>query len=159
MRTVSPVTVLLLSGFTWFFIGIMLLTKGLGLAVTSSQLDQASTVFLPMIAKLAGDWQQGALLLIISAVFVGFLKGRMVLTKSAKRVITRVASFKGRIPLTQIYAAKYYILIAGMMLLGFSFRFFNCPVDIRAFVDIAVGSALMNGSMIYFRSVWVKNYL
>ena len=159
MRTLSPVSVLLISGFTWFFIGVMLLIKGLGLAVSCSAISQASAVFLPMIAKGAGDWQQGALILITIAVFLGFLKGRIVLTKSANRIIKRIASFQGKVPVSKMYEAKYYILVGSMMLLGLSLKFFPIPLDIKAFIDIAVGSALMNGAMVYFRSLWVKNYL
>jgi len=35
--------------------------------------------------------------------------------------------------------------------LGMGIRYFGVPVDVRGLIDVAVGSALINGAMLYFR--------
>jgi hypothetical protein len=44
-----------------------------------------------------------------------------------------------------------------MVLLGLVIRFLPIPIDARGLVDVAIGSALINGAMLYFRVV--KHYL
>jgi hypothetical protein len=41
-------------------------------------------------------------------------------------------------------------LIGAMVGLGVTLRFLPIPVDLRGFIDTAVGSALVNGAMLYF---------
>ncbi len=137
-----------ISGCLWLFIGVMLLTKGLGFIV------QASTshgLWLPSIANYLGDLQQAALALITLALFIGFLKGRFVLSKSAKRVVERLLTFPEPVPIAKIYSLKYVLIILFMVMLGVSSRWTNPPPDIRGFIDVAIGSALMNGALFYFK--------
>jgi hypothetical protein len=39
-----------------------------------------------------------------------------------------------------------------MMALGLVFRFLPIPIDLRGLIDVAIGSALINGAMLYFRA-------
>lgn len=122
------------SGFTWFLIGASLLFKGLELIAQAA---------LP---------QKTATSLIALGLLVGFLKGRFVLSKTVRRVVTRIASLPAPIRFKDAYAPSYWILIAGMTSLGMLFRFLPIPIDIRGTIDVTIGSALINGAVLYFRA-------
>jgi len=122
-----------LSGVLWLLIGTWLLYKGLRLLSLSADRSEAS-------------WWMAAGLL------VGFVKGRFVLSRTVKRIAGRIDALSEPIRFTQIYPKSYWLILGSMSLLGFVLRFF--PVDWRAFIDVAVGSALINGAMLYFR--WYK---
>jgi hypothetical protein len=78
-----------LSGVTWMGIGILLLVKGFSLILTPAALS-VGAVFLPKLSSLVGSAQQASLLLVCLGIFVGFLKGRLVLSRSANRIISRI---------------------------------------------------------------------
>lgn len=146
------VPVIVFSGFVWFGMGLFLMTKGLGFIVTTAHIPEiGASSLLKQVASLMGGFEQGALLLIAISLLIGFMKGKFVLSKSVERVVTRILSMPSPIPFTKIYAPQYYILILSMVALGISLRWLPIPLDIRGCVDVAIGSALMNGSLLYFR--------
>ncbi|HEY4255173.1 MAG TPA: hypothetical protein VGM34_02370, partial [Chlamydiales bacterium] len=112
-------------------VGVWLLYKGLRLL--SLSLD-----------KTFASWLMGGGLL------VGFIKGRFVLSKTVQRIVKHIASAPEPISFRNVYPKSYLLLLASMMCLGFVLRF--VPIEWRGFIDIAVGSALMNGAMLYFRA-------
>lgn len=120
-------TAILLSGALWLAIGIFLLYKGLYLIPGSSTL-------------------------IAVGLLVGFLKGRLILPKSVRRIVARIQALPEPISLKQLYPPSYWILIGSMVGLGLAARLL--PNDIRGFIDIAIGAALMNGAMFYFRATY-----
>lgn len=122
----------LTSGILWFAMGMVLMYKGLSL------IAQAQS---PM-----GHW------FVFCALIIGFLKGRFVLGKTVKKVVGRIHSLELPIRFSQVYSRSYLILIASMMTLGMVFKFLPIPVEVRGFIDVAVGSALVNGAMLYFRA-------
>jgi hypothetical protein len=126
-----------LSGVIWFAIGLMLLAKGLK--------------FLVLGGQVPGK-EQLVLFLIVGALIVGFLKGRFVLAKTVKRVVGRIETKPNPFPFSGLYPVSYYLLILGMVLLGVSMRFLPIAVEIRGAIDVAIGSALMNGALAYFRT-------
>jgi len=71
--------------------------------------------------------------------------------KTVKKVIARIVSFGASIKLTELFSVRYLLLIALMVALGVSLRFLGLPTDVHGLIDVAIGSALINGSMIYFR--------
>ena len=121
------------SGLIWVLIGTWLLYKGLRLTST--------------------PW------IIACGLLIGFLKGRFVFPKTVQRVVGRIEALSLPIRFSQVYTPAYWMLIAGMMSLGMLFRFLPVPVDVRGLVDIAIGSALVNGATLYFRAarVFVSN--
>lgn len=148
----SHTKLIVLSGLIWFGVGFYLLQLGLNLLVDSG--SALSYDRYPLIASLAGilgDGQAAALMLVIVALIVGYFKGRYVLGKSAKKGVERIRQFPNPAPLASIYSPKYYILLALMMGLGISIKYFGLHNDIRGFIDAAIGAALINGAMIYFR--------
>jgi hypothetical protein len=138
-----------LSGFLWFFIGTSLLYKGLQL-ITQAAFSPDS---LCSKWQLFGSPQQTATCFIAVGLLVGFIKGRFVLAKTVRRVVSRISTLPLPIRLQDAYSRSYWILIASMVALGMSFRFLPIPIDIRGTIDIAIGSALINGAMLYFRSL------
>lgn len=127
-----------LSGFTWFFIGAFLLYKGLHLITEATQGGGLS--------------HQAANIYIAVGLVVGFFKGRFVLVKTVRRVVSRILSLPLPIKFKDAYSPSYWILIASMMALGMLFRFLPIPMEVKGAIDVAIGSALINGAMIYFRA-------
>lgn len=156
MIKVSHATMIVLSGLIWLIVGALLLKLGLGLLVGVIQPDyMVLPSHYPVITLLTpylGSKENGVLLLIAGSLYLGYIKGRYVLGKSAHRGVARIRAFPNPTLLSNIYSAKYYILLGAMVALGMSIKFLGIPNDVRGFVDVAIGSALINGAIIYFRS-------
>lgn len=145
---------IILSGLIWFLVGMGLLTLGINLLVDGSKTDTFLAQKYPLLETLGplfGSLENGIVVLMVLALFVGYAKGRAVLGKTALKTVTRFRTMQEPIPFTKIYTPRYYILLGAMILLGMSMRFFGLAGDIRGFIDVAVGSALINGAMVYFR--------
>lgn len=127
-----------LSGVTWFVIGTFLLYKGLRLINEAIHQDDLS--------------HRAANAFIGIGLLVGFFKGRFVLVKTVRRVVSRITSLPLPIQFKDAYSPSYWILIASMMALGMIFRFLPIATEIRGTIDIAIGSALINGALLYLRA-------
>ncbi len=154
MRLSKPVWIAL-SGVTWFIVGIGLLTLGMQFVVFKTQIDLYETESLiAHLSSLAGGREQAALALITIGLIIGFMKGRFVLVKTVKRVVNRILSLEEPVRISQVYSKTYLLLIGSMVLLGMSMKWIGLPLEIRGVVDIAIGSALMNGASAYFRAAF-----
>lgn len=151
----SHTKLIVISGLIWFAIGVYLLQLGINLLL--SGVDGAANMtamHYPLVSSLKpylGSVQSTALMLVVMALFIGYLKGRYVLGKSAQRGVTRILSFPNPTYISSIYSAKYYILLALMVGLGISVKYMGLSNDVRGLVDAIIGSALINGAMIYFK--------
>ena len=134
---------IIFSGFVWLAIGAMLLYKGLHLVADGTILPDS------FCSKFAQP-ETVARLLIGVALLLGFFKGRFVLSKTVRRIVLRIAAMPVPIRFKDVYPASYYYLIAAMMGLGLLFRFLPILIDLRGAIDIAIGSALINGAILYF---------
>lgn len=137
-----------ISGAIWLAVGSLLLYKGLhfiadGTVIPGSLCGRLQGTF--------GSPQNAGAALIAIGLFIGFLKGRLVLSKTVKRVSLRIMALPLPIRFSQVYAPAYWILIAGMVGLGVAMRFLPL-IDLRGLIDVAIGSALINGAMLYFRA-------
>ncbi len=148
---IKQIPLIVLSGLTWFAIGIFLMTLGLNFLTEAAKDKTVSFFLIDSLSKLAGNREQASLLLIVIGLAVGFAKGRLVLAKSAARVVRRILSLPNPVPLSQAYSKGYLMLIAGMVLMGMSLKWLQLPIDIRGVVDVAIGSALMNGAIAFIR--------
>ncbi|HEX2580012.1 MAG TPA: hypothetical protein VHK67_06405 [Rhabdochlamydiaceae bacterium] len=142
---------LIISGIKWFAIGAMLLTRGLRLITAAADQAAIEAPFIKFLQSFASSRHQAALLIVCLGLFVGFIKGRTVLAKTVNRIASRINLHPERLTLKQAYDQRYWIVIVLMMVLGMSFRALSVPFDIRGGVDVAIGSALINGAMLYFR--------
>ena len=121
-----------LSGFLWFCIGTSLMFRGFKLLPNredSSQFYQNYLVFLSLL--------------------IGFFKGRFILYRSAKRVVTRIMALPKPVRLWHVYSPAYLGLIGLMIGLSFVLRFL--PNEIRSFINLAIGFSLINGSFFFFQ--------
>lgn len=123
--------ILLLSAALWSVIGLMLITKGL------YRLFQIS---------------EGQFLIVLSAVLIGSLKSFVILDKSAQRGISRIEDMKDGTCLGAVYSKKTWLLVAGMMCMGFFLRNSSIPQSFLCFIYITIGWALLFSS----RFAWLK---
>ena len=148
------------SGLLWMGIGIFLLTKGIRYLVEGGNAvingTQQGFSLIGRISQLTKNPEQAALIVICAALLVGFFKGRVVFKRTVNRVVSRIRSQPSPVALKSIYSKGYLFLIGGMMVLGISFKFLPLPLDIKGFIDFSVGSALINGAMLYYRAAFSK---
>lgn len=135
----------------WFVIGVFLLQLGLRL-LTGLLLPEANySAMFSSIAGVLGSYENSVIALILVGLMIGFYKGRFILAKSVKRIVERIRSFEEPTSITKMYSLPYFLLILSMIGLGMAIKYFQVPMDIRGAVDVAIGAALINGSMQYFR--------
>jgi hypothetical protein len=155
MLKLSHKTLIIISGLIWLAVGSFLLPLGLNFllqAVENSRLHTMENYpLLNLFSKLASNAENSVIIIIVIAMMIGYSKGRFVLGKSAIKGVERIRSFPNPTSLSNIYSAKYYILLALMIGLGMSMKYLGIPADVRGLIDVAIGSALINGAMIYFR--------
>lgn len=147
----SKRTWFIVSGLKWFAIGVMLLTKGLRMITVAAEQVAVKAPLIKFFQSYTSSRQQAALLIISAGLLIGFVKGRTVLAKTVKRIAERINGYSEGLTLKQAYDQRYWIVIGLMMLMGMMFRMLSIPFDIRGGVDVAIGSALINGAMLYFR--------
>ncbi|MCH9626658.1 MAG: hypothetical protein S4CHLAM2_02840 [Chlamydiales bacterium] len=157
-------TLIILAGFVWLAIGTFLLTLGLRFIMETLRNPDVALVpgrfsLLAFVNRFFPDRQNGVVFLLSFALLLGFVKGRYVLGKTAQRQVNRIFALPNPSSIKNLYTKGHYILIAAMMGLGMSLRFIPITLDTRGAIDIAVGSALMNGAMLYFRSAANYHYL
>ena len=102
--------------------------------------------------NIFGSSQRAVNVWIVAGLLIGFFKARFVLAKTVRRVVSRLLALPSPIPFKKAYSPSYWILIGSMIALGMSFRFLPIPIDLRGMVDIAIGSALINGATLFFRA-------
>jgi hypothetical protein len=144
-----------ISGVLWLVVGIGLMTLGLNFVVHTAQFSHGDTTsWIAKLDPLAGGREQAALVLVAIGLIIGFIKGRFVLVKSVKRVVTRILSLPLPLKLSQVYHPAYLALIGSMVFIGMALKWLNLPMEVRGTIDIAIGSALINGSLLYFRAAF-----
>jgi len=158
MFKVSHKTLVTISGSVWIGMGLFLLQLGVGLLLEAmrAHLILAADKF-PLLNLLAGfgGSKTAALIIVIFSLIIGFFKGRFVLRKTVVRSIARIRSFPDPTMIYHLYSKGNIILILGMMGLGMLMRSIGVASDVRAFIDITVGTALIQGGVLYFRSLFL----
>lgn len=149
----SHATWILFTGAVWFAIGSLLLSKGLGFIILAFHFPDTASSLMASLNAVAGPGYQAALFIIFLGLLIGFFKGKFVLAKTVERVVSHIRSFPSPVALKNAYTPRYFILIALMMCLGMAFKWLPLKLDIKGFIDVAIGSALINGAVLYFRHV------
>jgi hypothetical protein len=151
----SRVAWIALSGAVWFLVGAGLLIVGMDRIVFKAQMDvHETTSWIASLSGWMGGREQAALLLILIALLIGVIKGRFAMGRAVVRVTKRLQALAEPLSLGQVYSKGYLLLIAGMVGLGMGMKALGLSSEIRGFIDIAVGSALMNGALLYFRAAF-----
>lgn len=148
-------TLLSISGAIWLLAGSLLMWKGIGYLTKAPKIDISNSEY-PLLSKLVpflGSVESGILMLLSFALLLGYFKGKFVLGKSAKRVVDRIHTLPNPASIATMYSPQYYVLLGGMIFLGISMKYLGVPEDVRGVIDVAVGAALINGSMFYFKKV------
>lgn len=87
----------------------------------------------------------------VFALVIGFVKGKFVLPKVAKKNIARIESLPEQSPVYMTFNAKSWILVLGMIILGKTIRFLGAPSFVVGAIYVAVGIALLLGSRTYLK--------
>lgn len=121
--------------------GMSLLSKGFRLLTQSMLTQESGELFLT---------REFAFYMSL-AIALGFLKGRFVLRKTATRIFQRITDFPGSLSLFDLYDKKTSALIFFMFFLGFLLTRLPISPFSRGFMDIAIGTALCQGALFFFR--------
>ena len=85
----------------------------------------------------------------VIALVIGFVKGKIVLPKVARKNIARIESLPEQSPLYMTFSAKSWMLVLGMIIIGKTIRFLGAPDFVVGAIYVAVGIALLLGSRVY----------
>ncbi|CRX39370.1 hypothetical protein [Estrella lausannensis] len=140
-----------LAGLIWLAVGFSLLTVGIRYLIDSAKGFAASSWLLGFLGPVAGGREQAACILIAIALFVGYLKVRYVLQKAVHRLSSKILTLPEPAHAKLVFGFRYFALVLAMMGIGLLMKALDLPADIRGFIDVAVGSALISGSMHFFR--------
>lgn len=137
-------------GLLWLAAGLFLMFKGVPLLVRASVREDLPLI--KFLKPLTGSSEQAAMILVVLSLVIGLIKGRTVMTKAAKRTLKRLVTLSDPLPVSQLFSLRYVLTLGIMMSLGMAIRFAHLPMDIHGLIDLAIGSALMNGGLVYFRN-------
>ncbi|MZH45985.1 MAG: hypothetical protein F3739_02920 [Nitrospinae bacterium] len=130
-----------IAGGLWCIIGLFLIFRGFGLYQLARQ-EQHST-------------QIAIILSVITAVLIGLVKGKFVLSKTARKNKARIHGLEDPVHIHQIFAKPFYILIPLMMGLGILLRSYNEYLGgyvVVAAIYCGIGMALIISSRTYWAS-------
>jgi len=137
MSFASQIFALNFMGILWGFIGMNLLRKGI------------PPIFLSLSPKIA-------ILMILFAVSIGCFKSIFLIKKTAERLVKRVDLIQGPSTLFKIFDKKAVIFLALMMTVSFSIRFVPGLEIAKSFIRTAVGYALLQSSVFFFKPLFLK---
>jgi len=124
--------------FVWVVMGIILEIRGVIWVLADRHTHRFFAIILPI------------------AVLIGLLKGVCLLRNSAARTLARISTLNERTPLWRLYSPSTYILILGMVGLGFLCRWAGARWHIEGMVGslyLVVGMALIAGSQAYWQNI------
>ena len=128
-----------IAGGLWCVIGLVLIFRGLGLYQLAGQ-EQQST-------------QNAIILSLVLAVLIGLVKGRFVLSKTARKNKARIHGLEDPVRIHQIFSKPFYFLIPMMMGLGVLLRSYNEYLGgyvVVAAIYCGIGMALIISSRTYW---------
>lgn len=134
----------------WFLGGYMLLKKGILLLFSYEQ-----PLVLPLGLEVGLNLEITALYLLLCAIVIGTIKGRLVLSKVAIRVLEKVNKATS---LQQAIEIRSLILMGLMIALGISLKHFSIPSDVLGTIDIAVAAALLQTALKFLRPIKISEH-
>ena len=129
------------AGLIWIIVGVFLIYRGSGLynlAVTEQNTSK-ETIIISLILGIV----------------LGTVKGKFVLSKTARRNRDRIKQLTPPLKIHNIFSGPFYGFIAGMMALGFLLRAFNTYIGgyvVVAAIYCGIGMALIAASYVYWRN-------
>jgi len=155
MCKINHVGLIIIAGCLWSAIGLFLMPLGLfflGETLSLSAADLAiGYPLISFLSEIVGSADSAAIVVIALGLFLGSAKAKFVLNKTVDKGVSRILSLPNPTSITNVYGIKYLLLVAFMVGIGISLRILEVPKDIRGFIDVAVGAALITGGTSYFR--------
>lgn len=149
----TKTTWIAISGVIWFIVGMGLLTLGLNFIIHKAQVDvEETTSLIALLSPVAGGREKAAMAVMAIGLLLGFIKGRFVLIKTVRRLVKKILVLEAPIRFSEVYGPSYLLLVGSMISLGLGMKWLGIPMEIRGLIDVAVGSALINGASAYFRA-------
>ena len=142
---------MIFSALLWLLVGGLLFFKGLKFVEQITHKGLQEGFFKSFFFSYGMTQEKEALAILSAALLIGFVKGRFMLSKSVKRMKNHLLSCAAQISFKEAYPKGYYFLLGGMFLLGLLMKFMPLPIEWRAFIDVAVGSALIQGAILYVK--------
>ena len=139
---------MILSGLVWLLGSFVLLSLGTKLMIKAALVGPAA--LLPTLSPILG-LTQSMIGLTLFALILGYLKSSFIITKTVRRETSRILAL-AKPSISNLFSRKHLVIVAFMMGLSYLFKVIELSVDIRAVIDIAVGSALLQGALAYFFS-------
>lgn len=156
MKQLSHTSLITLSGMIWLVIGAMLMALGVHFIEEVSQhTDVYFKAFhhspLQILNRWTNDIHQSQTILFATCILIGYLKGKWIFSKTVKKSVMRILALPNPTSLKYLYTLRYYFLLALMIGLGISLKYIPFSPDYRGAIDLAVGAALLKGSLKYFK--------
>lgn len=138
-------------GVLWLAIAIFLGLKGL-----SYSLEEVGVLKLETISEMEKKLASHRIAMMIAwGALLGFLKGKFVFSKVVHRVVCQMTEKEEPLSLFDLFTKRMLVLIGGMMVLGQIMRFSPIPLTVKAVFDFAIASALIYGSLLYFKKAYL----
>ncbi len=153
MLKFSHTSLIRFSGLIWLAAGMYLLQLGINLLLQI--VANPDSFYHPLLKSLSGytgGIDNAVVLLTAFSLLIGLLKSKTIFSKTVTRIVNRIRSLPDPAPLAKAYSPGYIALILSMMMIGILIKVFQVPNDIRGMIDATIGSALINGAMLYFRA-------
>lgn len=132
-------SLLAIAGGIWALVGLFLIYRGVHLyqlAVAEQHSSQQAIIF----SSIAGF-------------IIGSIKGKFVLTKTARKNMARIDSLASPLKLHHVFSKPFYGFIFGMMFLGFLLRYLNNYLGgyvVVGAIYCGIGMALIVASRVYW---------
>lgn len=157
---------LIVAAITWVILGLFLMTRGIDLLLlvpdfdtilepyrVNTNLNTNLSPFFIWLSQQLDNTLEAGLFYVVIALALGTIKAKTIFRKIVSRNVARITKMQTK-KLLPIYAfsMKDYIVMSAMMLLGIICRALDVWVDIRGCIILAVGAALLQGSIYYFQA-------
>lgn len=148
-------TWLFINSFLWLISGSWLLFKGL-MFFDQAFLASPNSIAPDSLYRMLGSAENVCTAHIMASVVIGFIKGRYVLSRTVTRILSKAMPFTDKKRAAEIFDRRYAIVLLSMMGIGMLFKFVPIHLVLRAVVDTAVGSALIQGAWLYIRGYFLQ---
>lgn len=91
--------------------------------------------------------------LIVTALIIGFGKGKFVLTKTSHKNIERIDQFTEPKKPIQVYSLRSWIIIALMVGISVALNIFQVDNIVRGPINLGIGAALIVSSLAYVKAL------
>jgi len=128
-----------IAGGFWCVVGLFLIIRGFGLYQLAGQEQHATQIAITLSGITAG--------------LIGLIKGKFVLSKTARKNKNRIHQLEDPVSIHQLFAKPFYVLIPMMMGLGVLLRSYNEYLGgyvVVAAIYCGIGMALIVSSRTYW---------